>query len=192
MARLFCGVGFNTKGKYSIKEDGKSSRCYTVWRNMIKRCYSEAEQKRVPTYIGCTVSDEWHDFQNFAEWYTNHDYYGLGYDVDKDLLVRGNKVYSKETCSLVPPRINTLLTNLSGTRSKRLTGVTYIENKGLFQARIRSSGLMRNLGFFETEAQAHQAYIKSKEKLVKMAALEHRYDMDEAVFNALMGWRFYE
>jgi len=183
------GVGYFGLGEFSSKDHPLA---YEVWRGMLRRCYDEKLQEKIPTYIGCTVADEWHDFQNFAKWYTSHDYYGLDYHLDKDLMFRGNKIYSKETCSLVPAKINTILTNLSASNSKSLTGVTYKEKKGLFQARIKSSGIVRNLGFFETEIEAHNAYIRNKEKIVKMAAIEHRYEMEEVIFKALMNWSFYE
>lgn len=73
---------------------------------MIERCYDPKYQDRSPTYIGCSVDNEWLNFQNFAEWLTNHDYYNLGYDLDKDLLTKGSKIYSPLHCSLIPSEIN--------------------------------------------------------------------------------------
>ena len=184
---MCCGVGYIGVGEFTSK---KHALAYAAWRDMLRRCYDSKVQDKMPTYVGCSVHLDWHNFQNFAKWYTRHDYYDMGYHLDKDLLIRGNKIYSKDTCSLVPARINTILTNLSSSKSKKLTGVTYQEDKGLFQARIRNSGIVRNLGFFETEIEAHNAYVKGKERIVKMVALEHRYDMEESVFKSLMDWRF--
>ena len=60
----------------------------------------------MPTYIGCTVCIEWNNFQNFAGWFNEN--YIEGYDLDKDIKVNGNKVYSPVTCLIVTPKENTI------------------------------------------------------------------------------------
>lgn len=77
---------------------------YVTWVNMIKRCYDVITQRISPTYIGCTVCDEWHNFQNFAVWYDKN--YVKGCQLDKDIKVKGNKVYGPLTCSFVTHREN--------------------------------------------------------------------------------------
>lgn len=95
-----CGVGFIGIGEYKTSKNGKKTTAYTRWSRMIERCYSERVQLSYPSYIGCTVDDEWHNFQNFAEWHKENfptDSDGR-YELDKDSLCPGNKVYSKTTC----------------------------------------------------------------------------------------------
>lgn len=189
-APLICGVGFIGVGAFTGKE---LPIVYDSWRGMLRRCYEEAVQKRHPTYRGCTVHPDWHNFQNFANWYTSHDYYGfLGHQLDKDLLIRGNKVYSSETCSLVPAYINCLLTNLSKPNAKNPLGVIHHKKKNMFQASLRVDGIARNLGYFDCPQEAHKAYVRGKEMLVRRRAMEYRYEIEEKVFNSLMQWRFYE
>ncbi len=97
-----CGVGFIGVGKYKVSTNGNITKAYTTWNNMLKRCYSEVEHRRNPTYIGCSVHPEWHNFQTFAKWYDkNHPIDGSKYELDKDILVNGNRVYSPETCLFV-------------------------------------------------------------------------------------------
>lgn len=187
---ICCGVGYMGVGDFTSKTHPLA---YEKWRDMLRRCYDGKQQERFPSYIGCTVADEWHNFQNFAKWCVSHEYYEFaGYHLDKDILVRGNKVYSAENCTLVPAYINTLLTNLVHDEAKTLSGVIYHKNKGLFRAYLRADGITKYLGYFDCEKDAHCSYVKAKEKLVKRRAIEYRYNMEERVFNSLMNWSFYE
>ena len=99
-----CGVGFMGVGDYSRIANPKT---YRIWNSMLSRCYSEKEQLKCPTYIGCSVTKEWHNFQNFAQWY--NDNYPVGkdnYQLDKDIKIKGNKVYGPDTCLFVSHRDN--------------------------------------------------------------------------------------
>ena len=74
---------------------------------MFNRCYNEKYHEKQPTYIGCSVSEEFWNFQNFAEWYNQKKYicnYAL--ELDKDLLYEGNKIYAPSKCCLLPKEIN--------------------------------------------------------------------------------------
>ena len=104
-----CGVGIigNEKTK---DENGETIKSYSVWTSMLKRCYSDKCQKKQPTYKGCCVCEEWLNYSNFKKWF-NDNYYeieGEQMNLDKDILVKGNKIYSPETCVFVPKKINTL------------------------------------------------------------------------------------
>ncbi len=104
-----CGVGFIGDGVYVAKVKGEQTKAYQCWNDMLKRCYSEVRQKINPTYIGCTVCNDWLNFQVFAEWYyNNYPNDGGKYDLDKDIKIDGNKVYSPETCLFVSHFENTM------------------------------------------------------------------------------------
>lgn len=108
--RRFYNVGYLGEGKYKVSENGKNTRVYDTWKAMLQRCYSEKEHERHPTYIGCEVYEGWHNFQNFAKWYDNN-YYEVDNEkmcLDKDILNKGNKIYSPDTCIFVPETINKL------------------------------------------------------------------------------------
>lgn len=102
-------LGVGISGGAAGYEDGKELKSYKTWAKMIGRCYSDKIQKRQPTYIGCTVSDEWKHYVKFKVWFD--DNYEEGLVLDKDILVEGNKVYSESTCKLVTPYENTLAAN---------------------------------------------------------------------------------
>lgn len=96
------GVGFIGVGNYTPTENNIHTKAYKQWGSMLERCYSERWHKKKPTYIGCTVDKYWHNFQNFAKWHEeNYPNDGGSYQLDKDIKVKGNKVYSERTCTLV-------------------------------------------------------------------------------------------
>ena len=59
MTKLVCGAGFNDKTR-PARVDGKHVREYKLWQSMLRRCFSEIEQTRSPTYKGCNVSDNFY------------------------------------------------------------------------------------------------------------------------------------
>lgn len=102
--REVCRVGINDM--YFVSD----LKSYKTWDTMIRRCYSKYKQVENPTYIGCSVCEEWLTFSNFKRWFDEN--YIEGYELDKDILVKGNKVYSPETCCFVPKRLNLLIRSM--------------------------------------------------------------------------------
>lgn len=98
------GVGYLGDGEYKASYKGKHSEHYTRWKAMLQRCYNERFLESNPHYKGCTVCPEWHNYQNFAKWFDeNYPQDGKDYDLDKDIKVAGNRVYSPDTCLFVTP-----------------------------------------------------------------------------------------
>jgi len=107
---LVYGVGLNDSDYNTItKRNNKIIwRCqfYAKWEGMLKRCYSSRYHKTRPTYIGCSVCPEWRYFSKFRLWMENQKWEGL--ELDKDLLVKGNKIYGPNTCCFIPQAINSI------------------------------------------------------------------------------------
>lgn len=103
------GVGFVGVGDFKSRINGKRYAAYEAWLSMLQRCYSSKFHTKNQCYIGCSVDERWHNLQTFAKWYTTNDCNINGHQLDKDILVSGNKVYSPETCCLVPRQINTIV-----------------------------------------------------------------------------------
>jgi len=102
--------GYYGIGKYAARQNNIKTEEYVKWFSMFVRCYDKKYQEKQPTYIGCEVSDDFCNFQNFAQWYRHYKYnckYPL--ELDKDLLYEGNKIYSPKTCCLIPKEINSTL-----------------------------------------------------------------------------------
>ena len=101
------GIGYYGHGKYTARINNIKTEEYVKWFSMFNRCYNERYHEKQPTYIGCSVSEEFWNFQNFAEWYNQKKYvcnYPL--ELDKDLLYEGNKIYAPSKCCLLPKEIN--------------------------------------------------------------------------------------
>jgi len=186
--RLICGKGYNSKGEYKTSKHGKRKTAYAAWYNMILRCYSPKYHKVQPTYIGCSVTNDWLDYQNFAEWYESHEFANLGYELDKDLLVLSNKIYSPKTCCLIPKELNALLLSRGNDRGEHPVGVIFNNKSGRYHAQISLNGKRKHLGSFKTSNEAYQAYKAAKVSHVKERALAWYPRIDKNVFDRLMVW----
>lgn len=98
----YYGVGYLGVGTHKPTHGKVRSKPYGSWTNMLKRCYSDASLSVNRSYLGCSVCSEWHNYQNFAEWFESESKGVVGdFCVDKDIKVKGNKVYSPDTCMIV-------------------------------------------------------------------------------------------
>lgn len=188
MSELIYGVATNSGGRYKVKTNGKVTKSYATWKNMLRRAYCSKTHAEQPTYLGCSVTDEWLDYQKFAEWFGNHEYSNRGYHLDKDLLIPGNKIYAPDCCVFVPHQLNSLLIDSGATRGQYKQGVSFHKGNSRFAAHIRIDGKLKYLGYFDTEIEAHRAYKKAKEEHVKYMANHWRDDIATDVYNALMNW----
>lgn len=143
---------------------------YRTWQNMLKRCYSGHTLEIQPTYQGCTVCDEWLLFSNFKKWMETQDWEGKS--LDKDLLLKGNKVYSPDTCVFVTQRVNTFCVDCKKVRGDYPIGVCKVGG-GKFKAQIKDGeGSTKFLGHFDTPQEAHKAWLSAKLELAKKLAAE--------------------
>ena len=178
--------------KYPSRVNGVQTKECALWYSMLKRCYSDAFKKKRPTYEGCKVSDKFKNYEYFYEWC--HKQIGFGVDgngnpfqLDKDLLVKGNKVYSENTCVFIPSGINSLLIKCTASRGEHLIGVYWSKTANAFVARVsRNKGGSEHLGLFNTEIEAFNAYKEAKESFIKEQAEKYKSQIDERAYNALM------
>ena len=184
-----CGVGI-VGIKYPISEGGVLTKEYTLWCNMLKRCYSDAYKKKQPTYIDCEVSDNFKSYEYFYEWCHKQIGFGVeGWQLDKDLLIKGNKVYSEDSCVFIPKEINTLLVKREASRGDYPIGVYWSKTANAFKAMVRKNkGKQEYLGLFNTEIEAFNAYKVAKESFIKEQANEWKDRIDERAYNALMNY----
>lgn len=185
---LVHGVGVKSKGKYKTYDGVRQTKVYNTWRRMIARCYCPKIKAQNTSYFDCSVASDWLDFQVFAEWFESHEYSKLDYHLDKDILVAGNKVYSADTCCLVPRQLNNLLVSRHTGNEAYPQGVYFQRAINKFSSRVSINGKKKHLGCFLTADEAYMAYVVAKEAYVKEKALEWRDRIDIRVFNALMAW----
>lgn len=163
------GVGINDADYITTaKVNGRNVLCplYNQWKAMIQRCYCPKWQRKYPTYIGCSVTPEWLSYSGFQKWAEAHDWEGK--NLDKDLLVPGNKVYGPTTCLWVDGDINRLVLNSVKTRGDFPIGVSLMQ--GRFTARLSTYGKAGYLGLFDTADQAAEAFRKAKSAHVREVA----------------------
>ena len=166
--RVF-GVGYLGEGEYNSYENGEIAKCYKVWNSMLQRCYDSKYKRREPTYKECTVCNKWHNFQNFAKW-CNDNYYEIEDEVislDKDILSKGNKIYSPETCVFVPQNINSLFIKSNKSRGGLPIGVYYNKQNRKYISACNFGDGQKHLGCYNTPQEAFQVYKEYKEKYIK-------------------------
>ena len=176
--------------KYPISDGGRDTKDYALWKSMLTRCYSDSYKKKHPTYEGCEVSENFKSYEYFYEWC--HEQIGFGnegWQLDKDLLTKGNKVYSETTCVFIHSEINTLLIKRVASRGEHLIGVSWSKTHKAFMARVgKSKGKRDHLGFFKTEIEAFNAYKQAKESFIKEQAKKWKSQIDPRAYNALMSY----
>lgn len=180
------GIGYI--GCFRNNERISKDRAYVVWRNMLMRCYDEKTHIKRPTYIGCTVCNEWHNYSNFKQWFDEN--YQEGYCLDKDILFKGNKVYSPKTCCFVPNEINSILTKRQNYRGNLPIGVRYSDSRLRYKVQFTKSSDKTYIGYFSAPEEAFEAYKRAKEEYIKEVAEKYYKEgaISEKVYNALMNY----
>ena len=201
--KLVHGVGVNDLGyRVHVREElpkngGKKIRksvfrCkyYTVWRDMLTRCYSKKYLESYPTYIGTSVCSEWLYATAFKKWMEKQDWHGKC--LDKDIIVPGSKLYSPDTCAFVLNATNLFVTARDASRGEYPIGVHLYKHTGKYQALCQNifTGKNEHLGYFSTPEEAHEVWRKRKHELAQLVAatesdprvveaLKKRYSFEE-------------
>jgi hypothetical protein len=195
--KLVYGVGTNdadyvVSKKETIGYEGGKQRfkliwaCpyYSTWASMLSRCYSAKAQDKRPTYRDCTVSEEWRTFSNFKEWMEKQEWKGL--QLDKDLLIEGNKIYSPETCVFVTLMVNSFILDCRAARGDWQIGASWDKIKNKFQSTCRNpfTKKLEKLGYFDCEQEAHNAWSKRKLELAReLASIQTNPRVAKALFD---------
>lgn len=162
---MIYGVGINDADYDVTKVVGGVRICcpfYRKWTNMIRRVYSKSSGMK--TYSECHVCDDWLTFSNFKSWMITQDWEGK--ELDKDLLVKGNKVYSPETCVMVSRQVNQFITGDRKSKNGFPSGVSFHKKSGKYRASCGDlSGKHKHIGLFETIEDARSSYLETKNKL---------------------------
>ena len=181
------GVGFLNIEQSTLKR----TKSYTTWYSMVERCYSENFYKKYPSYIGCTLYEDWHDYYIFKKWY-DENYYEIEGEIiclDKDILVKGNKIYSPNTCVFAPNRVNCLILNVKAKRGKYPIG-TYLSKSNKFIARcVDEKGKYISLGSFNTANEAFLSYKAYKENIIKKVSEIYKNKIPNILYQALQNYK---
>jgi hypothetical protein len=179
----YLGAGYNKTG------GRKQTLEYATWYSMFNRSYSEAYQTKKPTYDECEVSSEWHCFDDFLRWTETAIGWGLdSYQMDKDLLHKGNKEYCPEFCVMLPRKLNMLIVNRVGGRGEYPIGVHKEAKRNQYTAQFKEFDGAKKLKRFWTVEEAFNYYKTNKERVVKEAAEIYKDQIDPRAYQALMSW----
>ena len=182
--------------KYQTHINGNITKEYQCWCDMLYRC-SEGFKKDYPTYKDCTCCEEWLYFPNFYEWLHTQENFekwlnGDRWCLDKDILYRHNKLYSPQTCCLVPNNVNTLFVKKDANRGELPIGVTYNHKRYMANYSNPITGNTREyIGTYDTPLEAYYAYKKEKEKLIKKIA-QIEYDKNNIITKCYKAMLKYE
>ena len=176
--------------KYQSKVNGVHTKEYELWTSMLERCCSITLKNKYLTYEGCEVSENFKSYEYFHEWCNKQiGFDNKGWHLDKDLLIKGNKVYDENTCVFLPNEINILLTKRTALRGEYLIGVCWSKTNKAFKAQVsKNKGKKKNLGLFKTELEAYNAYKTAKEAFIKEQANEWKDRIDPRAYEALMNY----
>jgi hypothetical protein len=186
MEKLIKGIGINDK---SIRATvaGKLTKEYSLWINMLSRVNDKNYHLKYPTYSSCTISETFKYYHLFYNWCINQ----IGYNqdnfvLDKDLLVKGNKHYSENTCTFIPLVINNVIITRISCRGELPIGVSL--HQGKYVARCKTNGKLKHIGVFTTIDSAFNAYKEFKESYIKELAELYKEHIDIRAYRALISY----
>ena len=182
------GVGY-TDGEVTRTPEGRPL-AYKHWSGMLTRAYSDKYKTMKPSYVNCTTSESFKSYSRFKGWCEQQIGFGNnGWCLDKDILVKGNKVYSENTCCFVPHEVNTLFIMQQRTRGKYPLGVTLNKKMSSFSCSISLQGKLMYLGSYETPEKAFLVYKGAKEDYIKEVANKWKDKIDPRAYEALMNYQ---
>ena len=165
---------------------------------MVSRCYDDKYLQRNPNYKGCTVSEDFYELENFMiniRKVSNFEVWATqeGWQLDKDLFVQNNKVYSVATCCFLPKKLN--ITFQGGGQKKgndlpngvvvgkaRVGAATYIAQC------VGDKGSNRHVGTYTTAEEAFIAYSKAKQRLVARLTFDYFEHLDDITIDKLLSY----
>ena len=186
---VVCGVGYLGGKKYSRAEH---EHIYRVWHHILLRCYSDKDPRN-KAYNDCEVCEEWKNFQNFAQWYEDNYYTvpGQEMNVDKDLFRGETKIYSPETCCILPDSLNSMLVFKLRKKDKSsdFFGITLSTANQTYGA-YYFDGEVRRKKMFKTEEEAFAWYAVHRAERIREKAKTMKQYMPTKIYDALMAFEY--
>lgn len=186
MTDLVYGIGINDRSKPARFDSTRMAKEYEFWKRMLRRCTQKYWDK-FPTYKGCTVSENFKHYSYFYDWCQSQiGFSSDGWHLDKDLLIKGNKLYSEDSCLFLPPKVNTLILNCKAHRGKLPVGVCLEKSSGKFTSDCQYEGRRKKIGRYSTPQAAFEAYKTFKESYIKQVAEQYKSQIDPRAYKALL------
>ena len=171
-----------------VRKKRKDLKSYSLWRGMMKRSESFEYKTAKPTYKDCSMSENFKDFNYFHDWCLQQRGYGLAnFELDKDILIKGNKHYSEDTCCLVPKQINMLFIFPSDKKSNLPLGVYYNKSNGYYVSCVPTCD-GKLVKYSKTPEEAFLKYKEDKENHIKSMANKFKDSISDKVYERLIGY----
>lgn len=187
-----CGVGINDY-ELPVSINGKHIPEYKMWTNMLYRVYDVKFKEKHPSYLNTSCDPNWHSMTSFIKDVSKIDNYDKaiheGWCLDKDILVKGNKLYSKNTCCFVPPQLNNIILQNKAKRGDFYIGVSYSKHARKFRSYlIDQNGHQQHLGYFDSEFDAFLMYREAKKQQMFDVVEGYKDVISDEVYSALLSW----
>ena len=164
-------------------------KSFSQWNDMIRRTTDSRFKEIKPTYKDCNISENFKDFNYFHNWCLQQIGYNKnGYELDKDILIKGNKEYSENHCCFVPKEINMQFVKSDTIRGDYPIGVTKVKSTGKYITQVKRKRLGRYSSLSNSVEEAFIKYKKVKEDYIKYLADIYKDNLDEKVYNALYAY----
>ena len=176
------GVGYIGIGKYKSTENGRETVSYSRWSNMLSRCYSKKNLNN-----SLSVCEEWHNYQNFGAWFDENwdDVMNTSWHLDKDIRIKGNKIYSPSACMFVPKVINNLFIR---TTNKDIAS-TVEKSSGIFTPYLSKNKKTKGLGRYKNQKESYECYKYAKEGWIKEIADEWKERLRISTYNEITQYK---
>lgn len=187
MSNLIYGVGLNDRSRPAYITN-KATKEYDHWIGMIERCYAKNKHiKSRLTYQNCSVSENFKSYSYFYDWCQNQiGFKNDGWQLDKDILVGGNKTYSEDICVFVPSEVNNFILTKTRKNKSGFTGVSFHKASGKYCAQISFNNKRKHLGLFENPKDGEDYYFLVKHKMAVELARKYSSIVDERVIKVLL------
>jgi hypothetical protein len=181
------GRGFIGVGEFASTYPGAGTRKeYLLWKTMLVRCYDPKKADYYRTYLDKDVCEHWYNYQNFAYWCQDQAGFNLPYfELDKDILVPGNKIYSPETCVFVPREVNCLFTGYRPKKNNLPRGVVMAKLRYRVHCPNVEGGQVY-VGQYKTLEEAVEVYRTNIKEVMNFYADKYKDIVDPRVCKALL------
>jgi hypothetical protein len=165
-----------------------NSKEYSLWLGMLQRCYDNKLKNKRPSYLMCEVDKNFLNYEYFKAWCNKQiGFNKKGFALDKDILIKGNKLYSEDTCCFVPTEINSMIAGLSS-KGDKVTGIYQNCKNGNWYLNTDYQNGHKKRGVFSDLKEAELEYLKLKTENIKSVAEKWKSQIDIRVYNALINW----
>lgn len=184
---------FNSGGEYKTRIDGKKTKECQLWENIRTRItyLPTINEGKFGKYASASVDQRWFDFQDFAKWFKSLEFYQEGWQLDKDVLLKGNTIYGPDTCVFLPEEVNKALNIKSRVKGKIMLGVSYHTISGKIQVQYACKHPDYKLSIYLDDNQidyGFSLYKEAREGYIKHLAEKYKNILDPRAYNALASY----